>query len=404
MQPEQQQEEGPQAGIRLSGKAFMKGFSMQSKEITEILAALNGGGTDLGFEEENIWYSRKPEWAAFTEDLISAVKNRDIRGSILVATDSDVIFASGSRSGEVNGRTVTPATTYEIGSVTKMHTAVCVFRLIDGGKLRPGDRVTQYFPEYEKAGDMTVFDLLHMRSGIVDFANDPETFFGSPELAEALDEGGITDEILLDHLYQLDLTFVPGSRMEYCNTNYVLLAMILEKITGKAYKEVVSEMVFSPAGMTASSAATFGDVTSVPESKAGYMKELVAARGAGDIHSSAIDLLKFDRAFFSGQRIVSPAARAGILSFVDDYGCGWERSARYEDLVLHDGDTNSYSCLNAVFHASADRKYFIMLACCNRDDDDEETDGSTAENEEANGEEEFNQFQAVFDICKKYLQ
>lgn len=376
---------------------------MQNEEVLKALVALNGGKMDLGFEEENIWYSQKPEWAPLVEELKTTMQNEDIRGSILIATDGDVIFASGSRSREVNGGTVSPLTTYEIGSITKMHTAVCVFRLIDEGKLCLEDKVTKYFPEYAKAGDMTVFDLLHMRSGIMDFANDAETFFGSEELVEALDDGKITDEIFLEHLYQLDLTFMPGSKMEYSNTNYVLLAMILEKITGKAYKEVVSEMIFDPAGMTASSATTFGDVTSVPESEAGYMKELVTARGAGDIHSNALDLLKFDRAFFNEQRIVSPAAKAGILNFVDNYGCGWERSTRYEDLVAHEGETNSYHCLNTVFHASEDRKYFIMLTCCN-EDNEEETDENARETKGENEEEEFNQYQAVFDICKKYLQ
>ena len=368
---------------------------MRSEEISEVLAALNGGKADMTYEAENIWYSRKPEWAAFVEELKTTVLNEEIRGSILVATDGDVVFASGSRSREVNGGTVSPATVYEIGSITKMQTAVCVFRLIDEGRLRLDDKVAQFFPEYVKAGDMTVYDLLHMRSGIMDFANDAETFFGSEELAEALDDGSITDEILLEHLYQLDLAFTPGSKMEYSNTNYVLLAMILEKLTGKAYKEVVSEMVFAPADMTSSSATTFGDVNSVPESEDGYMKELVAARGAGDIHSSVLDLLRFDRAFFNGQRLVSPAGRAGMLDFVDNYGCGWERSARYDDLVLHDGDTNSYSGLNAVFHASADRRYFIMLSCSNGDDDEDDGDET---------EDEFNQYQALFDICKKHLQ
>ena len=395
--------------INLEKKTFLKGINMQNEKILKALVALNDGKADLGFEEENTWYSQKPEWAALVDELRATVKNEDIRGSILIATDSDVIFASGSRSKDVNGGTVSPTTTYEIGSLTKMHTAVCVFKLIDEGKLCLEDKVTKYFPEYARAGDMTVFDLLHMRSGVLDFANDAETFFGSEELVDALDKGEITDEIFLEHLYRLDLTFAPGSKMEYSNTNYVLLAMMLERITGKAYKEIVSETVFDPAGMTASSASTFGDVTSVPESKAGYMKELVTARGAGDIHSNALDLLRFDRAFFNGQGIVSPAAREGILNFVDGYGCGWENSTRYEDLVTHDGETNSYFCLNFVFHASADRKYFIMLTCCNEDDEDdeadeEETDETAAESESLNEEEEFNQYQAIFDICKKYLQ
>ena len=127
---------------------------MQNKEISQVLAALNGGKTELAHEEENIWYSQKPEWSALVEELKTAVLNEEIRGSILVATDSDVIFASGSRSREVNGGTVSPATIYEIGSITKMHTAVCVFKLIDEGKLHLDDKVTAYFPEYEKAGDI----------------------------------------------------------------------------------------------------------------------------------------------------------------------------------------------------------------------------------------------------------
>jgi hypothetical protein len=171
--------------------------------------------------------------------------------------------------------------------------------------------------------------------------------------------------------------------------------MILEKITEKAYKDIVSELKFAPLGMTASSATTFDDVTSVPENKAGYMKELVAARGAGDIHSNALDLLKFDRAFFNGQSIVSPAAKVEIRNFLDNYGCGWERSVRHEDLVMHNGETNSYYCMNSVFHASADRKYFIMLTCCNEDDED---------TERAKKEEKFNQYKTVINICIKYLE
>ena len=377
-------------------------INMKHDEIEGALVALNGGKTDLGYEEENAWYSRKPEWAPLVEELKAALRNNQIRGSIMVATDSDVIFAAGAQSREADGGTVSPLTTYEIGSITKMHTAVCVFKLIDAGMLRLDDKVTQFFPAYTKAGAMTVFDLLHMRSGIVDFANDAEAFFGSPELAEALDEGKITDEILLEHLYRLDLRFAPGTEMKYCNTNYVLLAMILEKITGKSYRELVSELVFVPAGMRASSAVTFGDVSSVSENKAGYMKELMTARGAGDIHSNVLDLLKFNRAFFR-ERIVSPAAKAGILNFVEGYGCGWGQTAGYEDFAGHSGATNSYYCLNAVFHASSDRMYLIMLTCW-PGNDGEASDETTDETEKAVEEDKYSYFQPAVNICKKHFK
>lgn len=384
---------------------------MQNSTILKEIVDLNRSEADIAYSEKNMWFNESPKYADFVAELKDNIQNNDVRGSILIATDSDIIWASGSRSVDVNGDTVTPLSTYEIGSLTKMYTATIVFKLIDEGKLSLTHRVSAYFPEYTKANDMTVFDLLHMRSGIVDFANDCETFFNNDEaLMDAFDNGEITDEVFLELLYALDLVFEPGSKMEYSNTNYVLLAMIIEKITGKSYKENVREHIFEPLSMDCSSATTFGDVTSVPEGSEGYMKEYQTARGAGDIHSNVLDVLKFNRAFFN-EEIVSPAGKAGMLEFVDGYGCGWEASARYADLVTHDGETNSYICLDFVFHASDAEKrcYLLMLTCCNEDDDDEDEEENNeaveAENEayEDNDEEEFNQYQLIFDLCKKHL-
>ena len=386
---------------------------MENKNVLKELICLNSGESNIAYDESNMWFSENPKYADFVAELKENIQNNDVRGSVLIATDSEVIWASGSRSVDVNGDTVTPLSTYEIGSLTKMYTAVIVFKLIDEGKLKLTDRVSAYFPEYYKADRMTVFDLLHMRSGIVDFANDCETFFNNDEaLMDALDNGEITDEVFLEHLYALDLTFAPNSKMQYCNTNYVLLAMIIERITGNSYKENVRERIFEPLGMDCSSATTYGDVTSVPEGEDGYMKEYQIARGAGDIHSNVLDVLKFNRAFFN-EEIVSSEGKAGMLDFVDNYGCGWEASAGYSDLLTHGGETNSYLCLNFVFHASDAEKrcYFLMLTCCNGDDDDEneeENDETAeAENEETEDndkEDEFNQYQMIFDLCKKYLQ
>ena len=383
---------------------------MQNSTVLKELTDLNRGEAGIACSEKNMWHSENPQYADFVAELKENIQNNDVRGSILIATDSDIIWASGSRSVDVNGDTVTPLSTYEIGSLTKMHTAAIVFKLIDEGKLSLTDSISAYFPEYIKAKEITIFDLLHMRSGLVDFANDASFFHNDEALLDAFDNGEITDEMFLELLYGLDLVFEPGSEMRYCNTNYVLLAMIIEKITGKSYQKNVEERIFEPLGMNCSSATTFGDVTSVPEGSEGYMKEYQIARGAGDIHSNVLDLLKFNRAFFNEQ-IVSSDGKAGMLDFVDGYGCGWEASARYADLVTHDGGTNSYICLDYVFHTSDPEKrcYMLMLTCCNEDDDDEdeEENNETAESEngaaEDNDEEEFNQYQLIFDLCKKYL-
>lgn len=343
---------------------------MQNKTILKELICLNGGESNIAYAESNMWFSENPKYAAFVAELKENIRNNDVRGSILIATDREVIWASGSRSVDVNGDTVTPLSTYEIGSLTKMYTAAIIFKLIDEGKLKLTNRVSTYFPEYYKAEGMTVFDLLHMRSGMVDFANDCKTFFNNDEaLMNAFDNGEITDEVFLEHLYTLDLTFAPNSKMQYCNTNYVLLAMIIERITGKSYKKNVRERIFEPLGMNCSSATTCGDVTSVPEGK------------------------------------------AGMLDFVDNYGCGWGMFPQNADMMFHDGDTNSYSAVDVVFHASDAEKrcYFLMMSCCNGNDEHEEENDETAEaendeTEDNDKEVKFDQYQLVFDLCQKFLQ
>ena len=99
---------------------------MQSKEVLQALTALNGGAENIGHEEENLWYTTDPRWAGMVKELKETVRNQDVRASILIATDEDVLWASGSRSRDVNGNTVSPLTTFEIGSITKMHTAAMI--------------------------------------------------------------------------------------------------------------------------------------------------------------------------------------------------------------------------------------------------------------------------------------
>ncbi|MBQ1391791.1 MAG: beta-lactamase family protein [Firmicutes bacterium] len=378
---------------------------MSNNSVLQELIRLNNGAEDLAYEEENLWFSEKPAYTPFITELKETVKNEEIRGVILLATDQDIIWASGSRSVDVNGKIVTPLTTFEIGSVTKMYTATCICKLAEAGKLSLEDKVRDYFPAFEKGGDITVYDLLHMRSGLTDLANECETFFGSKELAGSFNRGEITDEVFFEHLYQHDLKFAPGTKMEYCNTNYVLLAMIVEKVTGKAYKDYVKEQIFTPLGMDASSATTPGDVTSVPEREAGYMKELHTARGAGDIHSNALNVLTFNRAFFN-EKIVSHEVKETMLDFADNYGCGWESSEEHPGLVMHDGGTNSYITLNRVFHAADNRTYLIMLTCGYEDPEEEkkEAAGEETKNEAAGENKKFDQYQRIFDLCVKHLQ
>ena len=351
---------------------------MTDTNIMAALTALSGGDPCI-MNTGNIWYSTKQGYAGFSDRMKDIVSREDIRGTVLIASDEDIIWASGTRSKDISGNVVSPVTTYEIGSVTKTFTACCIFRLIEEGKLRLSDRVMSFFPGYTKAVGMTVYDLLHMRSGIADFANEFDVFFDMEHKDKSFETdfwaGKVSDEVLLENMYRLDLRFAPASKTEYSNTNYVLLAMIIEKLTGKTYKECM-EAMFDELGMTSSSAVAVGDVTSIPEETDGYHLAQHSARGAGDIHTNVLDMLRFDRAYFS-DKVVSHKSVETMLTLDDGYGCGWtsdgfcwwhnEGEPYDTDMVFHGGETLSYTCDNIVFNVKTHRLYVILMSPCFKD-------------------------------------
>ena len=140
------------------------------------------------------WTSKDDKYASLISELEALCSDCELPLSVMVATDTDVIFAAGLNSKETDGKTnVNPYTVYEMGSVTKTITAVAVFQLIEKGKLRLSDTLDKFWPEYEKAAEITVENLLYMKSGMLDYQleldygngiNDPST----------MHDGNITDE------------------------------------------------------------------------------------------------------------------------------------------------------------------------------------------------------------------
>ena len=312
-------------------------------------------------------------WAAGDEDLteLVAIMKREcaksplIKGTYILATDDRIIFIGGINSEDIYGNKVDAYTTYEIGSLTKAFTATAVFQLCERGELSLDSTLDLFFPEYEYGKDITVCHLLHMQSGLrKDFVSD-ETFLdenGNPDIEEfrRYYYDGFTDEELLSMLFCEEPEFTPGTRYAYSNTGYTLLAMIIEKITGKSYAEYVQENIFDVCGMEHSSSMATGDVTSVPEFVPDssspfddpyeivdtlYMQLIKPQRGVGDIHSCAADLLLFDRALIGG-KLINEGSLSEMLNMDKGYGCGWVQAGRYANIYYHGGETYIYKAYN----------------------------------------------------------
>ena len=326
-----------------------------------------------GITEGLIYDDADNTWVSGDKDLaeLAGIMKREcaksplIKGSYILATDDRIIFIGGINSSDIHGNRVDAYTTYEIGSLTKAFTAAAVLQLCERGKFSLDSTLDLFFPEYEYGKDITVYHLLHMQSGLrKDFVGD-DTFLdknGNPDKEEfrRYYYDGFTDEELLSMLFSGEPEFKPGTKFSYSNTGYTLLAMIIEKVTGKSYAEYVQENIFDVCGMEHSSSMTTGDVTSVPEFVPDdsspfndpyelvdtlYMQLIRPQRGVGDIHSCAADLLLFDRALIGG-KLINEESLAEMFHIDMGYGCGWVQAGRYADTYYHGGETYIYKAYN----------------------------------------------------------
>ena len=273
-------------------------------------------------ETDNTWSTPDEEW----KYLVYIMKqdnerSKNMKGIRILATDDKVIFISGLASVDKDGKKGDAYTTYEIGSVTKMFTATCILQLAEQGKLSISDTLDKYFPEFEKGKEITIFDVLHMQAGL-EREFFPDSAYYKPD--GSVDEDftrkyytdGFTDKELLKSLFSLDLLYKPGTDCQYSNAGYILLAMIIEKVSKMSYSKYVQKNIFDVCGMTHSSSMKRGDITSVPENDMTntefntgelfgslYFQDPKTGSGAGDIHSCAADMIIFDRALISGKLI-----------------------------------------------------------------------------------------------------
>ena len=138
---------------------------------------------------------------------------------------------------------------FRMASVTKTFTTEAVLILVDEQKIDLNKTLSFYLPEYDIPGkdQITIRMLGNMRSGLVDCINDPAlntTYYNSHGTIR------FTPEELIVPLLSSSLKFTPGSQFDYCNSNTILLGLVIKKVTGKEVKDVFQEKIFQPLGLT----------------------------------------------------------------------------------------------------------------------------------------------------------
>lgn len=225
--------------------------------------------------------------------------NNSMNGSFLVAQNGQIIFEK--YEGYANFRDKTPITSetpIHIASVSKVLTATAVLKLVNAKRIDLDQKVTHYLKEFPYP-DVTVRMLLSHRSGMRSYA-----YFTDRDKNVWDRHNTLTNQDILTIMAtkNIGLEQKTGTRFAYCNTNYAMLALIIEKVTKLSYIEAMHQMIFKPLHMNNTFVLDFDkDKKNVAPSYKGNKVEigrdyLDKVYGDKNIYSTPRDLLKFDRA------------------------------------------------------------------------------------------------------------
>lgn len=234
-------------------------------------------------------------------------------------------------------------TVYLLGSLTKPLTAACIMQLVAEGSLDLEEELSAYFPEYEKVQNVRVSHLLCHMSGIADYWN-----------RVGISSIDYTDPYaIFDFIMTHDLQRAPGSQFQYANSNYIILGILIEKITGQPYAERLKTTVLSPLRMQRTgiipdnngfSNVAVGYMRTIPDAKEAAKPEQTIIFGnaysAGGLYSTAADLVRLDAALNENTLFPESIKKEMWLPRSNAYGYGWYVG---DQKVWHGGDICGFS-------------------------------------------------------------
>ena len=242
----------------------------------------------------------------------------------------------------------TNKTKYCIGSVTKSFTALIIMQLVEEKKLNLDTKLDEFFPEIQNSQHITIEQLLRHRSGLINYTDITGFHSWSDTLR--------TKAEMIDW-FKNGTNFEPGEKSKYCNTGYVLLSYIAQKIEGKEYDEILKERITEPLNLEST---YYSVVYGMREHEAlsyfkygswelGGVTNIGNYDGAGGIVSNPTDLNTFFYALYTG-KIISDNWLSEVEKVVDGYGIGMYQMPFYErNSVGHAGDLGGFQSASQYY-------------------------------------------------------
>lgn len=289
-------------------------------------------------------------------------------GNILVAKNGIIVYENSyGYANYARKDTLTPEHKFQIGSVSKQFTSMAVMILKEKGLINYQDNIKKHIPEFPY-DDITIYQLLTHRSGLSNYNyfsdeyTDKETTIYNKDVVNM-----IIDSVPLPY-YQ------PNTRFNYCNTNYVLLAEIVERVSGIPFEKFVKQEIFQKAGMLNSQIYIKGKQERIYKAATGYhFKWLVAEHSYQDgvigdkgVYATVEDLFRWDKALYENKIVNESTLNEAFLPAQPEkkgnlnYGFGWRLRECIDGskLIFHGGWWRGF---NAIFVRDLKNKVTIII-------------------------------------------
>ncbi|MFH1196330.1 MAG: serine hydrolase domain-containing protein [bacterium] len=271
------------------------------------------------------------------EDLIS--------GSILIAKGGQILISKGygiaNREYDIK---CAAETKYRLASCSKQFTSMAIMMLEEKGLLSTQDTLSKFIPDYPNGNKITIHHLLTHTSGVINYSSLPDHY-------ETWTKSHTIQQVI-DRFKNKPLNFEPGEKFEYSNSGYVLLALIIEKVSGKPYEEFLTENIFKPLGMNDTGIDTHTKI--IKDRAIGHYNSgdgitqadylyVQYTNGAGSIYSTVNDMYKWDKALYTDKLISRKSIEKMFTPYKDTYAYGWfVRDAFGKKLIEHRGGINGF--------------------------------------------------------------
>jgi CubicO group peptidase (beta-lactamase class C family) len=271
----------------------------------------------------------------------------DVSGGLLVAKNGQIIFEKYAGFSNFETKDIIDSNTpIHIASVTKRITAAAIMILVNDGKIELDQNVATLLPTFPYS-EINIRTLLNHRSGLTNYAY----FFDDTKIWKRSKQ--VTNQTILDEFVKnkVPLDFKTDQRFAYCNTNYAMLALIIEKVTGMNYREAMKKIIFEPLKMEHTFVIDFKkEYKNQSQSYKGKyrlhdLNHLETVYGDKNIYTTPRDLLKFQQAVASKKHL-NPALLSEVFKGYSyekrgtrNYGLGvrmmeWENG---KQLFYHNG-------------------------------------------------------------------